>query len=404
MTAHTALRSRRAVLAGGTAIAASAGLGWSGSGRAQAGPLKIGWLRPTTGRLVSSFAPLYVSGQIAIKEINEGGGILGRQLVIQEEDDEGSPAKEPAAVRKLQDAGVTVVCGPTGTSQVLASLGSTTPAKMIQAGIANTVELSDGDKYPYHYHCAYTTVQEANRFVDFLVKKLGKQKVGILQESTGFGEQGAAATVQALERLGLKPASLQVYPITAPDLGPYVTNLRNSGADCLALWIGTLPGAGMAFRSMGALKWAPPIVGHSFLLSDSLFDLVSPDALQSVYAAYYRPLTWTAREEIGDLQRTFGRKLADYPEAKRIEAIVPQAPLYDFLYLLKGAVEAEKSFDVEAIKRRLDTTSGHKGLLGTFTFTPKNHSGIADEDVVLASVLSGRDARAQGPFRERAPE
>ncbi|MGZ5961534.1 MAG: ABC transporter substrate-binding protein, partial [Rhizomicrobium sp.] len=93
---------RRALLR----LAAQAGVAVLGVGSAfaqQQAPFKVGWIRPTTGRLASSFAPLYFGGLIAVDEINAAGGILGRPIARVEEDDEASPAKEPGIVRKLRD-------------------------------------------------------------------------------------------------------------------------------------------------------------------------------------------------------------------------------------------------------------------------------------------------------------
>ena len=75
------------------------GVGMMGMGAApllmaQQQNFTVGWVRPSTGRLASSFAPLYVGGLIAIEEINAAGGILGRPIVRKEEDDEASPAKQ----------------------------------------------------------------------------------------------------------------------------------------------------------------------------------------------------------------------------------------------------------------------------------------------------------------------
>ena len=42
---------------------------------AKGAPFKLGWVRPTTGRLASSFAQLYIGGLIAVEEINTEGGI-----------------------------------------------------------------------------------------------------------------------------------------------------------------------------------------------------------------------------------------------------------------------------------------------------------------------------------------
>src|ERR1700751_4407486 len=55
-----------------------------------ADPFNIGWVRPTTGRLASSFSYLYIGGLIAIEEINAAGGIMGRPIARTEEDDEAS--------------------------------------------------------------------------------------------------------------------------------------------------------------------------------------------------------------------------------------------------------------------------------------------------------------------------
>src|SRR5438270_13569377 len=68
--------------------------------------VKIGWIKPVTGPLASSFAPLYLAGQIAMDEINAAGGILGRKLVKVEVDDQGSPAQAPIATRRLIEDGV----------------------------------------------------------------------------------------------------------------------------------------------------------------------------------------------------------------------------------------------------------------------------------------------------------
>src|SRR5581483_508030 len=63
---------RRALLR----LAAQAGIafGIGSPAFAQQQPFKLGWIRPTTGRLASSFAPLYFGGLIAVDEINAAGG------------------------------------------------------------------------------------------------------------------------------------------------------------------------------------------------------------------------------------------------------------------------------------------------------------------------------------------
>lgn len=377
----------------------------SGAGAAAQGaePFRIGWVRPTTGRFVTSYNSLYLGGVLAVDEINAAGGILGRKIERVEEDDEALPSKEPGIVRKLRGAGVHYVVGPTASSQALASLAATTPAKMIQATYAAAAELGDGKRYPYHYQILFNTDQQAETCINYMVKVQKLKKIGILQENTAFGEQATASTVKFLKQLGLEPGSIQIYPITAPDMAPYVANLHKAGVDGVIAWIANIPNAAMTFNTMKSMNWFPPVTGHSGLFLPALFELVSPDAVKNVYGTYYKTFTWTDKEQPGPRQLALANKLLAIPNIRGHEVNVAASPYYDFIYLLKNVIEDTKSFDVEVIKKALDQTRDYQGMLGNISFTPDNHCGISLADVTLASVSSGVDKRAMGCMRERAP-
>ncbi|AUC99109.1 hypothetical protein CWS35_36325 [Bradyrhizobium sp. SK17] len=394
--------NRRTLLRVAAQATAAFGAGRWTSASAQPAPMRIGWVWPMTGRLTSSFAPLYVGGKIAVDEINAAGGIFGRPIARAEEDDEASPAKEPGLIRKLRGQEIGIVIGPTGSSQALASIAATTPARMIQASYSTAAEAGDAQKYPYHYQLIFNTTQQADVCVHHMVETLGVKKIGILQENTAFGEQATAATKTALQKLGLDPLSVQVYPITSPDLSAYVRNLQREGVDGVIAWIANTPNAAMIFNAMATLKWFPPVAGHSGLMIQSLFELVPPEAVKHVFATYYKNFSWTDTEQPGTRQITFAKKVAEFPEAKGYEVNVAASPYYDFIHLIKTVVEAEKSFDVETIKRGLDNVKGYQGLLGKITLSADSHSGIGLDDIVLVSVASGLDPRALGCMRERA--
>lgn len=365
---------------------------------------RVGWIRPTTGRLASSFAPLYAGGLIAIDEINAAGGILGRKVVTVEEDDEASPAKQPAVIKRLKDAGVSYVVGPTGSPQVLSSLAFTTPAQMIQCGIANAADQGDAAKYPYNYMCVWSTEQEGEAAAAYMANQLKIRKIGLLQESTPFGEQAGNATKRKFKELtGQDPASVQVYPATATDLAPYVKNLQAAGCEGVIVWMANTVHIGMAFNAMAQQKWLPPVIGHVNLFNDSLFDLVPLEALKNVYGIYYKNWTYTGSEQVPPRNMELARKLATVESAKGIQAFVAGCPHYDFLYLLKTAVEQAKSTEVAAVKKALDGIRGYKAVLGTINFSETSHAGIGMEDVTLASVASAKDPRSFGAIRERAP-
>jgi len=389
------------------ATAGRLGVGVMGMGAApllmaQQQNFTVGWVRPSTGRLASSFAPLYVGGLIAIEEINAAGGILGRPIVRKEEDDEASPAKQPLVMKKVIDAGANALVGPTGSSQSLASLAFTTPAKLIQSTYAFAAELGDGKKYPYHYQCSYNTDHQAEAAVRHLADVLKLKKIGILQENTAFGEQVGGACVAALKKRGITAVTHEVYPITAPDLNAYVGKLRKAGADGVLAWIANTPNAAMAFNAMHSQKYYPQVAGHNGLFFERLLELVPMDAIRGATGTHYKSLTWTDKEAPGPRQQAFARKLEKYPEVKGMETAVVMSPYYDFLHLLKHVIEQEKSFEPEKIKRALDNVKGYDALVGKISFTPTNHTGIGPEELAMGTLISVKRQQAMGLFRERA--
>jgi ABC-type branched-subunit amino acid transport system substrate-binding protein len=151
-------------------------------------PFRFGLIKALTGRVVSAYAPLYVGARIALEEINASGGILGRKVEIIEDDDEGTPAKEPAVVRALQEKKIDILLGPVGTSPTLTALSVTTPAKLIHTGGSFAEEAADGKTYPYHLQFNFNSKLSAGLTVDYIAANLKDKKIGIIQESFASSE------------------------------------------------------------------------------------------------------------------------------------------------------------------------------------------------------------------------
>ena len=59
--------------------------------------IKIGTILDFTGPTASAGVPLYAGMKVAVKEINEKGGILGRKISLLSEDHSYAPPKAVAA-------------------------------------------------------------------------------------------------------------------------------------------------------------------------------------------------------------------------------------------------------------------------------------------------------------------
>ena len=79
-----------------------------------ANAFKVGWVRPTTGRFASSFAPLYVTGLMALDEINAAGGIRsmgGAKIELVIGDSQSKPEAAVSEVDKLSEQGISCFVG-----------------------------------------------------------------------------------------------------------------------------------------------------------------------------------------------------------------------------------------------------------------------------------------------------
>jgi branched-chain amino acid transport system substrate-binding protein len=92
------LASGLALLAATLAIASA-----PAPARADTAPLRIGLIAPLTGASADFGTSVQQGAELAVREVNAAGGVLGRPLELVIEDDRGDPATGRAAAIELVD-------------------------------------------------------------------------------------------------------------------------------------------------------------------------------------------------------------------------------------------------------------------------------------------------------------
>ncbi|MFN9450215.1 MAG: ABC transporter substrate-binding protein, partial [Rubrivivax sp.] len=109
---HAILPTRRHILTAASTAAASLALpAWA---RAQSNePIKSAALIPLTGSGGAYGPTMQRAAELVVNEVNAAGGVLGRRVQLQVEDDQTNPESAVRAARKLIDADK--VCAIIGT-------------------------------------------------------------------------------------------------------------------------------------------------------------------------------------------------------------------------------------------------------------------------------------------------
>jgi branched-chain amino acid transport system substrate-binding protein len=319
--------------------------------------VKIGWIKPMTGALASSFGPLYLGGQIALDEINAAGGIMGSKLVKVEVDDQGSPAQAPIVARRLIEEGVKIIVGPIGSSQTLASLEVTTSQKIIQAAYATATEMGDGTRFPYHYQFNFTAAAQVRRHAEFLAKR-GVKKVGLLIEDSAAGVSMRDAMLKELPALGMQIVSDQTFPIRVADMTPFLRKLRSDGAEAIDAQVSNNVDITQMLVGLSRIGWKPLIAGHTGLLFAGTPGAI-PDSARydEVFAATFRSLTYTDSDQPPERVKAYCKKILASNVPDSLLGPAATTPFYDYLHTLKYAVEKAKSWNTERIKAALDSAT-----------------------------------------------
>ena len=111
--------SRRTLLKGGAAFAGAAALGFPAISYGQSEKIKIGHLTPLTGFLGALGAYAQLGIRMAEEEINQAGGVMGRQLDITSEDSVNPATAATKAQRMLDQDGALVLMGEINSASAL---------------------------------------------------------------------------------------------------------------------------------------------------------------------------------------------------------------------------------------------------------------------------------------------
>lgn len=92
----------------------------SKSARAQSGPIRLGLISPLSGSQEIIGRYQLAGATIAVNQINQAGGVLGRKLELVPRDDKAAPAAGVAASKDLVGAGVNLMFGVLSSGVALA--------------------------------------------------------------------------------------------------------------------------------------------------------------------------------------------------------------------------------------------------------------------------------------------
>jgi ABC-type branched-chain amino acid transport systems, periplasmic component len=200
------------------------------------GTLTIGTLLPSTGSLAFLGPPEFAGVQLAVKEINAAGGVLGKD-VVEIDTDSGDTSTNIASqsVDKLLQQKADVIIGAASSSVSLSVIDKITGAGVLQISPANTSDqfTTYNDKGLY-FRTAPPDVLQGRVLGDLIVSD-GNDTVGILALQDAYGTGLADNTQKAVEAAGGQVVEKVIYDPKAAEYSADVAKIKAANPKAIAL-------------------------------------------------------------------------------------------------------------------------------------------------------------------------
>ena len=384
-----------------TTLAASMGVAFA------ADPIKIGVIGPFTGGSSSMGVSMRDGVRMATEEINKAGGVLGRQLLLVERDDE---AKNERGVQIAQELiskeKVTSAVGYINTGVALASQRFFQEAKIpvmnnVATGSLVTHQFDDQPENYIFRNSAHDSIQ-APMIVEEAITRRGFKKVAILADSTNYGQLGRADLETALGQKNIKAVAVEKFNIKDVDMTAQLLKAKEAGAEAVLTYaIG--PELAQIANGMTKLGWKVPMIGSWTLSMANFIDNAGPggEGARMPQTFIQEPTTPKRQSFIINYLKTFN------PKNARIDSPVSAAQGYDSIYLLAAAIKQANSTDGPKIKAALeDLKTPVNGVVTTYNkpFSAKDHEAITANIPVFGEVKGSRVVYAYADDQKKASE
>ena len=174
------------------AVSCLAGCGSSSSEKkeeASADTLRIGGIGPTTGGAAIYGNAAKNGAQLAVDEINEAGGINGKKIEYNFQDDQHDAEKSVNAYNTLKDWGMQILYGTVTTTPCIAVTDKTVQDNMFQltpsASATKVVEGKDNV-----FQVCFTDPNQGTASAQYIAQNSLATKVGIIYDSSDVYSSG----------------------------------------------------------------------------------------------------------------------------------------------------------------------------------------------------------------------
>jgi ABC-type branched-chain amino acid transport systems, periplasmic component len=334
-------------------------------------PIKIGLYTYLTGDFANLGQAQKKGVEIAVKQINDAGGVNGHKLQLISYDDRATTEMDVQCVTKLVEVDkVDAIIGNCLSAAVLATKQITEPLKIIQLVGTPSEKITNLSPYVFRVFSTYDVLNKQN------VKNmadLGVKKAGLIYGNTETGISSAKIFTKMIEDAGIGITS-EAYNYGDTDYTSQFAKMYSNGATNIFVNMNTNE-QGLAFQQIRRLGHNEIIFANEGACAPEVRKVAGAAANGVVFSSV-NVIPDTIEEAFNDIEKKF---LTDY---KNSYGELPKSDLayrgYDQMLTLAEAFRNTKNIDdKEEVRNNFAGIKGFEGVQGVYDYTAGNGDGLA---------------------------
>jgi branched-chain amino acid transport system substrate-binding protein len=211
--------------------------------------LTIAVAGPMTGGQAAFGRQMKNGADMAVADLNAAGGVLGKKIALDAEDDACDPKQARSVAEKIGGAKIPFVAGHFCSSSSIPASEAYADSNVLQITPASTNPLFTERKLWNVARVCGRDDQQGQVAAAYILKNFKGKNIAILDDKTTYGKGLADETKKALNKVGITEKLHESYNQGDKDFNAIVSRLKASNIDLVYVG-GYHPEAGLIVRQM----------------------------------------------------------------------------------------------------------------------------------------------------------
>ncbi len=318
--------------------------------------------------------------EMAVKEVNAAGGILGKKIELITTDTTTNPGVALGLTKKAIDQDVFAIFGPVYSGSIVVSMKESEKAQIPNWTGGEAANITTQGN-PYIFRTSFTQATAMPKVAKYINQQAKVKNLAIIYVNNDFGKGGLEMIKKALAPTDTKIAVDVSTDAGQVDFSAAVLKAKQSNADAVFVYLNEDESARI-LKELRKQGWTKPIIGETTLTGQKVIDLAG-DAANGAIAH----VGLTVDAPGAEMLKFKAKFYQDYKYISDHNGIKG----YTGIYSLKAAVEKVGKFDRAAVAKAMHglsiSATKYPGIILDVNFDDK---GDLDRASYLVQVKNGK--------------